>query len=46
MQDVSSDGQLGGSAPPFSNCRFSDPVSDSQRIDPLLSAYGLTLVRG
>jgi alpha-lytic endopeptidase len=45
-QGVSSGGQLGGGAPPLSNCQFSNPVSYYQRINPLLSAYGLSLVRG
>jgi alpha-lytic endopeptidase len=44
-QGVSSGGQLGGAAPPFSNCQFANPVSYYQRINPLLSAYGLSLVR-
>jgi streptogrisin C len=45
-QGISSGGQLGGSAPPYSNCQFANPVSYYQRINPLLSAYGLTLVLG
>ncbi|MBL8264542.1 MAG: S1 family peptidase [Xanthomonadaceae bacterium] len=45
-QGVSSGGQLYGSAPPYSNCSVSNPVSYYQRINPLLSAYGLSLVLG
>jgi alpha-lytic endopeptidase len=45
-QGVSSGGQLGAGTPPLSNCQFSNPVSYYQRINPLLSAYGLSLVLG
>lgn len=45
-QGVSSGGQLYGSAPPYSNCGVANPVSYYQRINPLLSAYGLSLVLG
>ncbi len=45
-QGVSSGGQLGAGTPPLSNCQFANPVSYYQRINPLLSAYGLTLVLG
>jgi streptogrisin C len=45
-QGVSSGGQLGGSSPPFSNCQFSNPVSYFQKINEILSTYGLTLTRG
>ena len=44
-QGVSSGGQLNG-ASPGSNCSFTNPVTYYQRINPLLSAYGLSLVRG
>ena len=43
-QGVSSGGQLNGGSP-GSNCSFASPKSYYQRINPLLSAYGLTLVR-
>lgn len=43
-QGVSSGGQLGAGTPPLSNCQFSNPVSFYQRINPILSAYGLNLV--
>lgn len=45
-QGVSSGGQLGAGAPPLSNCQFGSPVSFYQRINPILSAYGLSLVLG
>jgi alpha-lytic endopeptidase len=45
-QGVSSGGQLGAGSPPLSNCQFANPVSYYQRINPLLSAYGLSLVLG
>ena len=45
-QGVSSGGQLGAGTPPLSNCQFANPVSYYQRINPLLSAYGLSLVLG
>jgi streptogrisin C len=45
-QGVSSGGQLGGASPPFSNCQFSSPVSYFQKINEILSTYGLTLTRG
>lgn len=45
-QGVSSGGQLGGASPPFSNCQFSNPVSYVQKINEILSTYGLTLTRG
>lgn len=44
-QGVSSGGQLNGGSP-GSNCSFANPVSYYQRINPLLSAYGLSLVLG
>ncbi len=44
-QGISSGGQLNG-ASPGSNCSFATPVSYYQRINPLLSAYGLSLVLG
>ena len=44
-QGVSSGGQLNG-ASPGSNCSFANPVTYYQRINPLLSAYGLSLVLG
>lgn len=44
-QGVSSGGQLNGGSP-GSNCSFARPVSYYQRINPLLSAYGLSLVLG
>jgi hypothetical protein len=44
-QGVSSGGQLNG-ASPGSNCSFTNPVTYYQRINPLLSAYGLSLVLG
>ena len=43
-QGVSSGGQLGAGTPPLSNCQFANPVSFYQRINPILSAYGLNLV--
>ena len=45
-QGVSSGGQLGAGSPPLSNCQFSNPVSFYQPINPILSAYGLSLVLG
>ena len=45
-QGVSSGGQLGAGSPPLSNCQFANPVSFYQRINPILSAYGLSLVLG
>ncbi len=45
-QGVSSGGQLGAGTPPLSNCQFANPVSFYQRINPILSAYGLSLVLG
>ena len=44
-QGVSSGGQLNGGSP-GSNCSFAAPKSYYQRINPLLSAYGLSLVLG
>ena len=44
-QGVSSGGQLNG-ASPGSNCSFANPVTYYQRINPLLSVYGLSLVLG
>ena len=44
-QGVSSGGQLNGGSP-GSNCSFATPKSYYQRINPLLSAYGLSLVLG
>lgn len=44
-QGVSSGGQLNG-ASPGSNCSFANPVTYYQRINPLLSAYSLSLVLG
>jgi hypothetical protein len=44
-QGVSSGGQLNGGSP-GSNCSFTNPVTYYQRINPLLSAYGLSLVLG
>ncbi len=44
-QGVSSGGQLNGGSP-GSNCSFATPRSYYQRINPLLSAYGLSLVLG
>jgi streptogrisin C len=41
-QGVSSGGQLNGT----SNCGSASPVTYYQPLNPLLSAYGLTLVRG
>jgi alpha-lytic endopeptidase len=43
-QGVSSGGQLNG-ASPGTNCGFSTPVSYFQKLNEILSAYGLTLVR-
>ncbi|MGN6153889.1 MAG: S1 family peptidase [Lysobacteraceae bacterium] len=43
-QGVSSGGQLGAGTPPLSNCQFANPVSFYQPINPILSAYGLSLV--
>ncbi len=45
-QGLSSGGQLGAGAPPLSNCQFSNPVSFYQPINPVLNAYGLSLVLG
>ena len=45
-QGVSSGGQLAAGTPPLSNCSIARPVSYYQRINPLLSAYGLSLVLG
>jgi alpha-lytic endopeptidase len=44
-QGVTSGGQLNG-ASPASNCGFANPVTYYQRINPLLNAYGLSLVLG
>lgn len=44
-QGVSSGGQLNGGSP-GSNCSFANPVTYYQRINPLLSAYGISLVLG
>ena len=46
LRQAGEGGQLYGSAPPYSNCSVSNPVSYYQRINPLLSAYGLSLVLG
>ncbi len=45
-QGVSSGGQLAAGSPPLSNCTIANPVSYYQRINPILSAYGLSLVLG
>ena len=44
-QGVTSGGQLNGGSP-ASNCGFANPVTYYQRLNPILSAYGLTLVLG
>ncbi len=45
-QGISSGGQLGAGAPPLSNCQFANPVSFYQPVNPILNAYGLSLVLG